>query len=171
MKPRTTAILVPLAVALGIVAEHLGHSWGQPAWIPIADLAVGWAMVGSGVAAATMRPAQPAGRRLALAGFLWFVGTFQPMDIPQLGTLAFIFQGYFGPVVVLIALSFPARWPARRSERIVISGSCTSPPRSPGSSPGGPSCSGLTCSTAQCSCSWSGARTSLVSARSSSPVG
>jgi signal transduction histidine kinase len=121
VKPVTAVIFVVLAAALGLLAEHLGHSWEQPAWIPIADLAVGWAMVGSGVVAAVMRPAQPAGRRLVLAGFLWFVGTFQPTDIPHLGTLGFILQGYFGPVLVLIALSFPARWPARRSERVVIS--------------------------------------------------
>lgn len=122
MKPGMAAVLVALGAVVGLVAEHLGHSWEQAAWIPIADLAVGWAMIGSGIAAAVMRPAQPAGRRLVLAGFLWFVGTFQPMDSPQLGALGFIFQGYFAPLVVLIALSFPARWPARSSERLVISG-------------------------------------------------
>jgi hypothetical protein len=121
VKPVTAAILVVLAAALGLFAEHLGHSWEQPAWIPIADLAVGWAMVGSGVIASAMRPAQPAGRRLVLAGFLWFVGTFQPMDIPQWGALGFALQGYYAPVLVLIALSFPACWPARRSERAIIS--------------------------------------------------
>jgi len=112
--------LALLAVLLGLAAEHLGHSWEQEAWIPIADLAIGWAMVGSGIAAAWLRPAQPAGGRLILAGLLWFVGTFQPMDSTRGSALAFAFQGYFDPVLVLIALSFPGRWPARRGERAVL---------------------------------------------------
>ena len=48
---------------------------GAGSWIPILDLAVGWSMVGAGLAAAVARPRQVAGRRLVLAGFLWFVGT------------------------------------------------------------------------------------------------
>ena len=54
-----------------------------------------------------------------LAGFLWFVGT--PASVPILDDPAFAFQGYFDTVLVLIGLSFPWRWPARREN-----------PRSPG---------------------------------------
>ena len=74
-------------------------------------------MIGSGLVAAYARPSQPAGRRLVVAGFLWFVGSFMQMDDFRLGSIAFVFQGYFDLVLILIALSFPARWPARRSER------------------------------------------------------
>jgi signal transduction histidine kinase len=115
------ALLVALAgVVVGLVAEQLGHAFEQVPWIPLADLATGWAMIGSGLVAAYARPLQPAGKRLVVAGFLWFVGTFMRMDDFRLGSLAFVFQGYFDLVLILIALSFPARWPARRSERAVI---------------------------------------------------
>ena len=77
-------------------------------------------MVGAGLAAAVARPRQVAGRRLVLAGFLWFVGTPEGGDALQLGDLAFAFQGYFDLVLVLITLSFAARWPARPSERVYL---------------------------------------------------
>jgi len=115
------ALLVAIAgVAVGLIAEQLGHGFDQVPWIPLADLATGWAMIASGLVAAYARPSQPAGRRLVVAGFLWFVGSFMQMDDPRLGSLAFVFQGYFDLVLIVIALSFPARWPARRSEQAVI---------------------------------------------------
>lgn len=108
------------AVALGLVAEHLAHSWDQPAWIPIADLAVGWLMVGCGLIAATARPDQPAGRRLVLAGFLWFVGTFMASDNELLRGIGFAFGGYHDLVLIWLALSFPGWQPAGRAARVAL---------------------------------------------------
>jgi signal transduction histidine kinase len=115
-------ILAGLAVAFGLLVEHLAHNWQfQPAWIPILDLAIGWVLVASGLIGAIARPSQPAGRRLVLAGFLWFVGSPRGSDeLPIIDDLAFAFQGYFDLVLVLIALSFSARWPARREERGIL---------------------------------------------------
>ena len=105
------------AVAMGLVAEHLAHSWEQPAWIPFADLAVGWLMVGCGLIAATARPDQPAGRRLVLAGFLWFVGTFMGADNETVRGLGFAFWGYHDLVLIWLALSYPGRAPLDRVAR------------------------------------------------------
>jgi signal transduction histidine kinase len=119
----TTLVSVVIAfagVVIGLLAEQLGHGFDQDPWIPLADLAIGWAMIGSGLVGAYARPRQTAGKRLILAGFLWFVGSFLSMDDPRLGSLAFVAQGYFDPVLVLIALSFPHRWPVRRSERSIV---------------------------------------------------
>ena len=125
MSARTAAFIAIGGVVVGLLGEQLGHGFEQVLWIPLADLAVGWAMIGSGLVAAVARPSQPAGRRLALAGFLWFLGTFQRADALALGSLAlgslaFAVQGYADLVLILIALSFPSRWPARRSERLVV---------------------------------------------------
>jgi signal transduction histidine kinase len=109
-----------LAVAIGVLTEHLGHGWDQPAYIPILDLGIGWVLVGSGLVGAIARPSQPAGRRLVLAGFLWFVGTPAQADVYVVGDLAFAFQGYFDLLLILVVLSFPGRWPARREERTVL---------------------------------------------------
>jgi signal transduction histidine kinase len=99
------------AFALGLVAEHMAHSWEQPAWIPIADLAVGWLMVACGLIAAAARPDQPAGWRLVLAGFLWFVGTFMGSDNETVRGLGFAFWGYQDLVLIWLALSYPGRAP------------------------------------------------------------
>jgi len=120
LSARTAAGIAIVGVTLGLLAEQLGHGFDQVLWIPLADLAVGWAMIGSGLVAAVARPNQPAGRRLALAGFLWFLGSFQQADMLALGSLGFALQGYADLVLILIALSFPARWPALRSERLVV---------------------------------------------------
>ena len=112
--------LAAIAVIFGLLVEHLAHSWDQPAWIPILDLGVGWVLVASGLVGAIARPSQPAGGRLVLAGLLWFVGTPRQDTYPVVDDLAFMFQGWFDLVLVLIAASFPARWPARREERAVL---------------------------------------------------
>jgi signal transduction histidine kinase len=120
MRLRVAGAIAVVAVLIGLLAEHLGHGWEQPVWIPILDIGIGWVLVGSGLIGAIARPSQPAGRRLVLAGFLWFVGTPQQGEYPIVDQLAFAFQGYFDLVLMLIVLSFPARWPARREERAVL---------------------------------------------------
>ena len=64
-RSRTIAV-VAAVVVLGLVVEHIADSWTQPAYIPIADLGVGWLMVACGLVAATVRPGQPAGWRLEI---------------------------------------------------------------------------------------------------------
>jgi signal transduction histidine kinase len=120
MRTAVAGLVAGLALVVGLATEHLGRGWDQAAWIPILDLAVGWSMVAAGLVASLARPRQVAGRRLVIAGFLWFAGTPQGGDTEPFGWLAFAFQGYFDLVLVLIALSFPARWPARRSERLYL---------------------------------------------------
>jgi len=125
MSTPVAGLVAGLALIVGLVTEHLGRGWDQAAWIPILDLAVGWSMVAAGLVAAVARPRQVAGRRLVIAGFLWFAGTPLGGDTQPFALLAFAFQGYFDLVLVLIALSFAARWPARRSERVYLAALAT----------------------------------------------
>jgi hypothetical protein len=120
MRLAVAGVAAVLAIVFGLLVEHLGHVWDQPVWIPILDLGVGWVLVGSGLVGAIARPSQPAGPRLVLAGFLWFIGTPQQLEFPTINALAFGFQGYFDLVLVLVVLSFPGRWPARREERAIL---------------------------------------------------
>jgi hypothetical protein len=128
MRLWVAGVIAAVAVFVGLLAEHLGHGWEQPAWIPILDIGIGWVLVGSGLVGAIARPSQPAGRRLVLAGFLWFVGTPQQAGDPIVDALAFGFQGYYDLVLMLIVLSFPARWPSRREERAILSRSVSPSP-------------------------------------------
>ncbi len=118
MSGRAAAIIAVMALAGGLASEHLLHSWEQPVWIPIFALAVGWITIGSGLVASVARPRQVAGKRLVLAGFLWF-GVQQP-DYPVLDWIGFATNTYSDLVLLLIGLSFGDRWPARREERIVL---------------------------------------------------
>ena len=111
----TVAIVALAGIVVGLLAEHAAESWLQPAWIPIADLGVGWLMIGCGLLAAAARPAQPAGGRLVLAGFAWFVGTFGGAEDPVVQALGFSFGGYHDLVLVWLVLSFPGRWPVDRA--------------------------------------------------------
>ena len=120
MRLATAAVVAVLAIAFGLLTEHLGHGWDQPAYIPILDLGIGWVLVGAGLVGAVARSSQPAGRRLVLAGFLWFVGTPAQADVHVIGDLAFAFQGYFDLLLILVVLSFPGQWPARREERAIL---------------------------------------------------
>ncbi|HEY4190119.1 MAG TPA: sensor histidine kinase [Candidatus Limnocylindrales bacterium] len=109
------------AVGFGLVSEHANDGWFQPAWIPILDLGIGWLMVACGLIAIDTRPRQPAGGRLVLAGFLWFVGDFLAAhQFPAVSSLGFAFQGWFDLVLLLLALAFAARWPAGRVSRTVL---------------------------------------------------
>jgi signal transduction histidine kinase len=117
---RSTAAIIAAGLVLGLVAEHVGNSWLQPAWIPIADLAVGWLMIGCGLLGAAARPRQPAGNRLVLAGFLWFIGTFMGADDPLSHAFGFAFGGYFNLVLAWLTLSFPGTRPATRAGTIVL---------------------------------------------------
>jgi len=117
----TTIAMVAAAVVLGLVVEYIADSWTQPAYIPIADLGIGWLMIGCGLVAAWARPAQPAGWRLVLAGFLWFVGTFMGgMDGTIERWFGFGFGGYHDLVLAWLALAFPDRWPAWRPSRVIL---------------------------------------------------
>ena len=120
MSRSVALLLAALGVLMGLLVEHIGHVWEQPLFIPVFDLGIGWVLIGSGLIGATVRPSQPAGRRLILAGFLWFVGTPRQDEFLLLDDLAFAFQGYYDLVLVLIGLSFPWRWPARRAERAIL---------------------------------------------------
>ncbi len=113
-------LVVGAAIVVGMLGEHVADAWLQPTWIPVVDLAVGWLMVGCGLVAMDAQPSQPAGRRLVLAGFLWFVGTYGGPDRGQVGAIGFAFNGYHDLVLAWLALSFPARWPAWRPARVVL---------------------------------------------------
>jgi signal transduction histidine kinase len=118
---RRTVAIVAAAIVLGLVVEHIADSWTQPAYIPIADLGIGWLMIGCGLVAVGVRPGQPAGWRLVLAGFLWFVGTFMGgMDGSIERWFGFGFGGYHDLVIAWLALSFPDRSPAWRPSRVIL---------------------------------------------------
>lgn len=73
------------AVVFGLVAEWLGGPWPSPS--ALADLAAGWALLGSGLIAWSRRPGSRVGPLIVISGFAWFLGTLAGSDI---GLLAIV---------------------------------------------------------------------------------
>ena len=130
MSVRRAIALGALAVVAGFVSESVRQVWIQPIWVPLIDLAIGQLLVWCGLVAAVLRPQQPAGRRLVLAGFLWIVGAPRQWfpnqgmtdDFLQFGVASFTLVGWSDAVLAFIALSFSERWPVRRRDRAMVIG-------------------------------------------------
>jgi hypothetical protein len=73
------------AVALGILAEWQGGPWPSPS--SLADLAAGWALLGSGLISWSRRPGSRVGPLIVISGFAWFLGTLAGSDIGPLATV------------------------------------------------------------------------------------
>ena len=71
---RSTLALVPVGVAVGLGAEWV--SWdGDETALAVADLLVGWTLVGCGLVAWDRRPSSRVGALMLAAGGTWFLGT------------------------------------------------------------------------------------------------
>jgi signal transduction histidine kinase len=72
MRPLRFALL-PLGLALGLAAEWASS---DRLGLELADLAVGWLLIGCGLVAWERRPESRVGPLMALAGGTWFLGNF-----------------------------------------------------------------------------------------------
>jgi signal transduction histidine kinase len=73
------------AVVFGVLAEWVGGPWPSPS--ALADLAAGWALMGSGLIAWSRRPGSRVGPLIVISGFAWFLGTLAGSNI---GLLAIV---------------------------------------------------------------------------------
>ena len=106
---RSTVALVPVALALGLGAEWAAWDGDEPALV-VADLLVGWTLIGCGLVAWDRRPASRVGVLMLLSGGTWFLGT----------VLSYALFLHRGPLVHL-HLSYPTgRLPTRRARAVVV---------------------------------------------------
>jgi signal transduction histidine kinase len=91
-------------IVLGIVAETAWNP-GVDERVVAADLAVGWAFLGGGIAAWAGRPDSNVGRLMVVVGIAWFAGTIWP-------ALEFLHRG---PLFHLLATYPTGRLAARQS--------------------------------------------------------
>jgi signal transduction histidine kinase len=68
---------VAAGIALGILAADAWNAGVDPVLV-VADVAVGWAFMGGGIAAWLGRPASSSGRLMVAVGAAWFAGTIWP---------------------------------------------------------------------------------------------
>ena len=109
----------PAGLLAGLGVEWLARS-GQSLAAVVADLAVGWALIGCGLVCWSRRPHSRVGALLALAGFAWFLGTLAESGIgfvASLGTaLLFVHRGPLCHAIV----GYPGGRPSGRLSITVV---------------------------------------------------
>jgi signal transduction histidine kinase len=109
----------PAALIVGLGAEWLARS-GQSLAAAVADLAVGWTLIGCGLLGWARRPQGRVGPLLALTGFAWFLGTLAESGIgfvASLGTaLLFVHRGPLCHAII----GYPNGRPSGRLGMIVV---------------------------------------------------
>ena len=101
-------LLLPAALVLGLIAET-GWPAGIDSWLIVADLGVGWLLIGGGFLVSLARPANRMGALLMITGGAWFVATY----LPSAGFL------YCGPLVHAV-VAHPGGRVGHRWSRIAI---------------------------------------------------
>src|SRR6516165_7819219 len=129
----------PAGLVVGLGAEWLAGSGQSPA-AAMADLAVGWTLIGCGLVCWSRRPQSRVGALLALAGFAWFLGTLARSPIGAVaalgtamlfvhrGPLCHAIVGYPGGrppgrlsvIVVVVCYVYAAAVPLARSDGVTI---------------------------------------------------
>ena len=137
--PGARAVAWPAGLVVGLGAESLARS-GQSLAAAMADLVVGWALIGCGLVCWSRRPQSRVGALLALTGLGWFLGT---LALSQIGTVAafgtallFVHRGplchaivgypggrpagRLGVIVVVVCYVYAAAVPLARSDVVTI---------------------------------------------------
>jgi signal transduction histidine kinase len=108
-------------LVFGLGAEWLARS-GQSLAAAAADLAVGWTLIGCGLAGWSRRPQSGVGPLLALTGFAWFCGTLAGSRIGVVAAVgaALLFL-HRGPLCHAI-IGYPGGRPSSRASMIAVLG-------------------------------------------------
>ncbi len=100
-------ILALVVVAFAVMTAAVGAGQGAPTRFLVLDTAFGLVFVTAGLIAWERRPEVRSGPLLALAGALWFVGSYAPTSLVPASSLGFAFERYYDLVLAYLALSFP----------------------------------------------------------------
>ena len=128
MTRATQVVVVPAAVALGVVAEWTVLRRGpleeavtcQAICLAAADLVVGLALAVCGLAAWLSQGDSRVGPLLVASGFAWFLGTFAGSSIDSVARFGSVFVTlHRGPLVHAI-VSYPTGRVTGRFERLVV---------------------------------------------------
>jgi hypothetical protein len=112
-------LLLPVAAAFGLAAEWSGYGWGDPGhWV--ADLAVGWCLIGCGLIASARRPESRSGVLMSATGFAWFLGNFAGVGAAVVAWVsAHALFLHRGPLFHLL-LTYPGGWRPSRATGAAI---------------------------------------------------
>ena len=108
-------------LVIGLGAEWLAR-YGQSLPEAVADLAVGWTLIGCGLVGWSRRPQSGVGPLLTLTGFAWFCGTLAGSRIGVVATVgAALLFVHRGPLCHAI-IAYPGGRPSSRLSMIAVVG-------------------------------------------------
>jgi len=111
------------AVVLGPLAtSQLTLTAARSPALLLADLAVGWSMIATGLIIADQRPGNRIGPLAVLTGFVWFAGDATSADTATVAYLGELVHGWFDPLFALVVLAYPTGRFERRPERLLAIG-------------------------------------------------
>jgi signal transduction histidine kinase len=120
MHERWPTISSVLALAFVALTAAVGASVGAPPDFLILDTAGAVTFIAAGYLAWRRRPEVLTGPVLIACAVLWSVGSYAPTGLPVWSHLAFSFERWYDPLLALLVLALPARWPDRRGRVIVV---------------------------------------------------
>ena len=124
--PRRRAILIViglLALVLGPLATYqLTLTAPRSAALIVADIAVGWSMIGAGLIIADRRPDTRMGPLVILTGIAWFAGDLTSSTNAVVSYTANVAHGWFDPLFAIVILSYPTGRLVRPVDRALAAG-------------------------------------------------
>jgi class 3 adenylate cyclase len=111
-KTRQAPPWLPLAAGLaGLAVAAAAAAVALAASVPIlsiaADQIVGLAYIGAGAVAWRRRPENRTGRVILLAGFTWYIASFQVSEVAVVAALSFAFAWVVNAIAAYLLLSYP----------------------------------------------------------------
>jgi signal transduction histidine kinase len=73
----------------------------------LADIAVGWSMIVSGLIICDRRPGNRIGPLAVLTGFVWLAGDFTSSSVAVISYVANVLHGWFDPLFAILILAYP----------------------------------------------------------------
>jgi signal transduction histidine kinase len=120
MDARLPTISSVLALSFVLVTAAVGAANGAPPEFLVLDTVGALTFIGAGFVAWRHRPEVLTGPVLIVCAVLWSVGSYAPTGLPVWSHLAFSFERWYDPLLALLVLALPARWPDRRGRALVL---------------------------------------------------
>jgi signal transduction histidine kinase len=101
------ALLGIAAIAAGLVGNRILNEIPRSPALLLADLAVGWTMIGAGLILADRRPGHGVAILAILTGFAWFLGDVASSTSFVTAYWGNLVYGWFDPLFAILILAYP----------------------------------------------------------------
>jgi signal transduction histidine kinase len=120
---RAVLVVVGIAaIAVGLIGNQILNEIRRSPALLLADLAVGWTMIGAGLILADRRPGHGVAILAVLTGFAWFLGDLASSTSFVTAYWGDLIHGWFDPLFAIIILAYPTGRLVGRPDRTLALG-------------------------------------------------